>query len=282
MFDLELLQTFVSVVDAGGFTRAGEQVNRTQSTVSQQIRKLEEQAARPLLVRHRASRSIQLTEDGERLLGYARRLIGLANEARYMMTARDVSGVVSLGMPEDFPTERLVALLVAARERLPDIRLDTCNGLSVQMHSMLERKELDLALVKRNATGEAAIARWDERLEWVCGAEVDLAHGPLPLIVYHQGCLYRERAVRCLEAAGRPWRIAFASQSLASIQAAVSAGLGVSLLPASAVLPGQRIVTGQGPFSRPPSTELALLASSKLLTRVQQQVVDFLVGALEG
>src|SRR5436853_3463818 len=86
MLDLELLRSFVSVVDAGGFTRAGERVHRTQSTVSQQIRKLETSVGRPLLFRQRAGKKVTLTEDGELLLGYARRLLAIAEEARDMLS----------------------------------------------------------------------------------------------------------------------------------------------------------------------------------------------------
>src|SRR6202007_2691432 len=80
MLDLELLRSFVSVVDAGGFTRAGERVHRTQSTVSQQIRRLEESTEKPLM--HRDGRGVTLTEEGERLLSYARRILALTEEAK--------------------------------------------------------------------------------------------------------------------------------------------------------------------------------------------------------
>ncbi|MGG2399943.1 LysR substrate-binding domain-containing protein [Pseudomonas sp. SH1-B] len=278
MLDLDLLQTFVSVVDAGGFTRAGERVNRTQSTVSQQIRKLEEQVGRPLLLRQRAGKSVQLTEDGEHLLGYARRLVGLANEASDMLRGGNMRGVVSLGVPEDFPLDQLITLLTRFNQRFPDIRLDTRNGLSRDIEAQLLARELDLALIKRSAGAGPALAVWPEQLEWVAGPALDLRQSPLPLAVYGQGCLYRERAIHALEASGYRWRVAFASQSLNSIQAAVSANIGVSLLPHSAIRDDHRVVTGQLDFLAPPATELALLASSRILTHVQQSLVDHLVG----
>src|ERR1700741_946562 len=81
MLDLDLLKSFVSVVDAGGFTRAGERVHRTQSTVSQQILKLERAVGRPLLKRQRSGKGLAPTEEGEILLTYARRLLAIATEA---------------------------------------------------------------------------------------------------------------------------------------------------------------------------------------------------------
>src|SRR5258705_7042758 len=107
--DLGLLRSFVSVVDAGGFTRAGERVHRTQSTVSQQIRRLEESFGRPLL--HRDGKPITPTEGGERLLSYARRLLALAEEARDVVSRPTGAGVVRLGIPGDFAAYRLTALL---------------------------------------------------------------------------------------------------------------------------------------------------------------------------
>src|SRR6476469_6710360 len=100
MLDLELLRSFVSVVDSGGFTRAGERVHRTQSTVSQQIKRLEEDVGQPLLIR--SGKDVTPTEAGERLLAYARRLLAIAEEARDALARPDNEGTVRLGVPEDF------------------------------------------------------------------------------------------------------------------------------------------------------------------------------------
>ena len=104
MLDLDLLRSFVSVVDSGGFTRAGERVHRTQSTVSQQIKRLEDDVGRPLLIR--SGKTVTPTEDGERLLSYARRILALAGEARDMLARPEAEGVVRLGIPEDFAADR--------------------------------------------------------------------------------------------------------------------------------------------------------------------------------
>ncbi|MGY4354055.1 DNA-binding transcriptional LysR family regulator [Bradyrhizobium sp. i1.7.7] len=105
MLDLELLRSFVSVVEAGGFTRAGERVHRTQSTVSQQIKRLEEDVGQVLL--HRDGKDVRPTEAGERLLSYARRLLTLAEEARDVLREPDSEGAIRLGIPEDFAAYRL-------------------------------------------------------------------------------------------------------------------------------------------------------------------------------
>lgn len=276
MLDLELLKTFVSVVDAGGFTRAGERVHRTQSTVSQQIRKLEAQLAQPLLLRQRAGRSIALTEAGERLLGYARRLVDLAREAESVMQTGGYGGVIRLGVPDDFDVKRLIPLLAGFAARYPAIRLDTVNGLSVELSNRIARQELDLALLKRDADGSPVLLRRPETLKWVVGKQFSLDTDPVPLVVFGHGCLYRERAIHALESAGRGWRIAFTSQSLVSIQAAVAANLGLSLLPATAVQDDHRVVGPRAGLPAPPPTELVLVGGARLLPPAQQALVDYL------
>src|SRR5437016_3977643 len=109
MLDLDLLRSFVSVVDAGGFTRAGERVHRTQSTVSQQIKRLEDSLGRELL--HRNGKSVALTEEGERLISYARRILSLAEEAREVVARPESDGVVRLGVTEDFAAYQLAEML---------------------------------------------------------------------------------------------------------------------------------------------------------------------------
>ena len=237
--DLELLRSFVSVVDAGGFTRAGERIHRTQSTVSQQIRRLEGSLGRPLLLRN--GRRVSPTEEGERLLSYARRILALAEEARDVVARPTPESIVRLGVPEDFAAYRLAQMLSKFARSRPNLRLDVRCDLSARLRRDLARGEFDVALVKRDAGDESehsAVATWPERLRWVSSKRVpvDTKLDPLPLAVFEQGCLYRRRAIHHLEAAGRSWRLAYTSPNLAGIQAAVSAGLGVSILSDVAIL----------------------------------------------
>src|SRR5438552_15298611 len=122
MLDLDRLRSFASVVDAGGFTRAGERVHRTQSTVSQQIKRLEEDVGQPLL--NRSAKDVTPTEAGERLLSYARRLLSLAEEARDVLARPGNEGAIRLGIPEDFAAYRLTKLLAAFSRSHPGLRLD--------------------------------------------------------------------------------------------------------------------------------------------------------------
>jgi DNA-binding transcriptional LysR family regulator len=278
MLDLDLLRSFVSVVDAGGFTRAGERVHRTQSTVSQQIRRLEESVGRPLL--HRDGKRVTLTEEGERLLSYARRILSLAQEARDVVARPTGEGLVRLGIPEDFAAYRLTELLSEFVRSRPGLRLDVRCDLSVKLRAALARGELDLALIKRDPGDGDAIAAWPERLHWVTSRDhpVDVQGDPLPLVTSDQGCLYRNHAIHTLEAAGRSWHIAFSSPNLSGLQAAVSAGLGIGILPEVAILAGHRMLGSKNGLPAIGKTELALCAAtdaSAATRRLADVLADF-------
>jgi DNA-binding transcriptional LysR family regulator len=257
MLDLDLLRSFVSVVDSGGFTRAGERVHRTQSTISQQIRRLEEAVGRPLF--HREGRAVRLTEDGERLIGYARRLLSLAAEARAAVGGEPRVEVVRLGVPDDFAVEPLTEAVAAFSRARPGCRLSVRCALSIDLVAGLEADDYDVVLAKRDPGAGPALARWPERLVWIASAEHPLPADPLPLIAFPHGCVYRSRAVHALERSGRDWRIAYESPNLMGIQVAIAGGLGVALLEERAVRAGHRVLGSRDGLPDVPPTELALM-----------------------
>ncbi len=261
MLDLDLLRSFVSVVEAGGFTRAGERVHRTQSTVSQQIKRLEDDVGRPLL--NRIGKQVTLTEDGERLLSYARRILALAEEARDVLGRPEAEGAVRLGIPEDFAAYRLTKLLAGFARSRPGLRLDVRADQSIYLRRDLERGDLDLALLKRDAGEKGGIAVWPERVHWVTSKTdpVDPQLKSVPLIFFPSGCLYRTRAIHAIETTGRAWHMAYSSSSLSGIQAAVAAGLGLSILPDIAIQPEHRVLTEKDGFAPIDKTEVALVAT---------------------
>jgi DNA-binding transcriptional LysR family regulator len=278
MLDLELLRSFVSVVDAGGFTRAGERVHRTQSTVSQQIKRLEEDVGQPLL--HRNGKDVTPTEAGERLLSYARRLLSLAEEARDVLARPGNEGAVRLGVPEDFAAYRLTKLLAAFSRSHPSLRLDVRADQSANLKRELDRGELDLALFKRTAGEKGGIAVWPERVHWVTSKSRprDTSSGSVPLIGFPTGCLYRAGAIHALESAGRSWHMAYTSSNLAGIQAAIAAGMGLSILSEIAISADHRVLTAKDGFAPIDKTEVALVAApdaSPATLRLAERLAEF-------
>jgi DNA-binding transcriptional LysR family regulator len=278
MLDLELLRSFVSVVDSGGFTRAGERVHRTQSTVSQQIKRLEDDLGQPLL--NRTAKDVTPTEAGERLLSYARRLLSLAEEARDVLSRPGNEGAIRLGVPEDFAAYRLTKLLASFSRSRPGLRLDVRVDQSTCLRRDLERGELDLALFKRGAGEKGGIAVWPERVHWVTSKThpIDAEIRSVPLIGFPTGCLYRARAIHAIESAGRAWHMAYTSSSLTGIQAAVAAGLGLSILSEIAIQADHRVLTAKDGFAPIDKTEVALVASpdaSPATLRLADRLAEF-------
>ncbi|MCE2563733.1 LysR substrate-binding domain-containing protein [Komagataeibacter sp. FNDCF1] len=279
-FDLDLLRTFVAVVDSGGFTRAAERVHLTQSTVSLQIKKLETNIGQTLLLRDRSTGGVRMTESGELLLSYARRLLLTAEEASEAMRRPSAPKTVRLGVPEDFAGRRLIGLLSGFSAASPHLRLDTISGWSAELRRLLDGGEIDLALIKREPGDGACLASWTEEVIWVEGAARAVEADPVPLAVFPVGCIYRDRAIRALERSGRRWRIAYTSQGLMGVQAAVASGLGISLLPSDAVLPEHRVLSAAQGFEPQPSSELALVKGQSKLSAEARALGAFLIDSL--
>ncbi len=256
MLDPVLLRSFVTVVETGNFTRAAERLHLTQSTISQQIIRLEQHLGVRLL--DRSQRQVWPTEDGERLLGYARRLLRLDEEARQAFSPVQAQRALRLGVPEDLAGEVLTEPLSRFIGERPHVRLEVESGLSSPLLRLYRDGELDLLLVKQWGADRDRHAGWHEPLSWVCSAGQTQLADPVPLVVFPVGALYRQEMINALEARGRSWRISYSSTSLASLGAAVSAGLGVSLIPTRSVLPTHRVLGEAQGFTPVQGLELAL------------------------
>lgn len=235
--DLDLLRTFVAIVDAGGFTSAAQQVHRTQSAVSMQVRRLEVALDRTLF--QREGRGVQLTPDGEALLGYARRLLKLHDEALAVLSRPDLTGLVRLGTPDDYVGRFLPDILVRFARAFPRVQVEVHCEPSVNLRRLLADDRLDLALITSTPGAETGEVLRREPTVWAT-AERHLAHedDPLPLALFQSGCPFRDWALAGLQERGRPYRIAYTSASLTGILAAVTAGLAVTVLSRS-ILPAE-------------------------------------------
>ncbi|HEX6958981.1 MAG TPA: LysR substrate-binding domain-containing protein [Ferrovibrio sp.] len=231
-FDIDLLRAFVAVAETGGFTRAAAKLNRTQSTISQQVQRLEQAANAQLLLRD--TRSLQLTEEGDRMLAYARRLLSLHDEARAAIGGVSHSGEVRLGVAEDFATLSLPKALAEFSRVHPKLHLSVVCDLSVALLRRFRQGELDLVVVKQLPEDRSGERLRVDPLVWLAGPGFTLDRDePVPLCLFPPGCLFRDRVTAALDEAGRPWRIVYTSPSIAGLQAAVAAGIGLSILTAA-------------------------------------------------
>jgi|ERR1022692_1207824 DNA-binding transcriptional LysR family regulator len=236
MFEPELLKSFVTVADSGGFTRAAARLSSTQSTVSAQIKRLELEARHPLFVR--STRAVRLTPAGELLLSYARTILRLNEDARLRLAGGRAAGRLRLGAAEDL-AHRLPKLLRTFSREYPEVRIDVEIGIGMDLFKKMETEALDLAIggVCMGHVGGSKL--WKEPLVWAFASDVELPD-PMPLAFCPEPCAYREAALRALATTQHKWQINCTSSSLAGVRAIATAGIAVTPLPTHALSTGLR------------------------------------------
>jgi DNA-binding transcriptional LysR family regulator len=278
--DLDLLRAFVTIAETRSFTRAGERLGRTQSAISLQVKRLEDQLGRAVLAR--TPRSLQLTVEGERLLGPARQLLRLNDAAIAELFEPDMTGAVRLGVPEDFATAHLPAVLAAFAKAHPLVELEVACDLTLNLQGAFHAGRFDLVLVKREPSEPLEGVRvWREPLVWVArDPQAAAGLATIPLVVSPEPCVYRKRACDALDAVGRKWRIAYTSTSLAGSLSAVSAGLGITVLPREMVPVPLTAIAQDHDLPVLHDTEIALIEAPGL-SETAHRLAQHIVSALE-
>jgi DNA-binding transcriptional LysR family regulator len=262
MLDFELLRAFVAVADYGGFHRAAERLNLTQSTISQQIKRLEFETKRPLF--RRTTRSVALTDDGEMLLGDARRLLQLEEAARHRLAAPRLSGTVRLGVVEEVAGGSLPSALGRFATLHPGVKLEVQIGVSAELIEQFNAGRLDVVFAKRPLGTSRGRLVWREPLVWAAADTFDLVlDSALPLALYRERSVSREAALAALNKSELIWDIVYTSPSLTGVRAAALAGLAITPLPASAVIAGLRILGWEEGLPRLPDLEFAIYEKAR-------------------
>lgn len=260
VLDIDQLKTFVAIVDTGSFTRAAEIVHKTQSAVSMQMKRLEERVGKPIFARD--GRASKLTEDGERLLDYARRILRLNVECLATFSGSELAGRVRLGVPDDYADRYLPEILARFSRSNPKVEVTVVCEPTPMLVERIHANDLDLAIITHVETrGPAEVIR-DERLLWVTSQRhAAQEETPVPLALGRPTCNWRQAATERLDLIGRPYRILYASWNSNAVGAAVMAGLAVSVLPESAIRTGMRILGPQDGFPALPSCKIGLMRS---------------------
>lgn len=262
--DIDLLRAFATVADVGGFTRAADILLRRQSTLSLQIKRLEDALGHRLL--ERSSRRVRLTAEGEALLPHVRQMLDLNDRIVARLNEPALAGNVRLGTPEDFATTHLPNVLARFAQAHPGVQLEVTCDLTLNLMTRFRRGDFDLVLVKREPErSDRGVRVWREPLVWVAAERLTFpGQGPLPLVLSPPPCVYRKRATDSLNAARRPWRVAYSCASLAGQHAAVKAGLGMTVLPKDMVPAGLAAIERREGLPDLHDTEIALLSARKL------------------
>ena len=275
LIDVELLRTLLAIAETGSFTRAADEVHRTQSAVSMQMKKLEDLVGKALF--ERGARSVRLTPDGLRLLDYAQRIVSLSEEAVSIFAEPDLQGVVTLGVPDDYADRLLPRVLSAFARSHPQVELVVnCHG-SLALANYVKKGDLDLAIITHGDAMDAELIR-REALNFV-GAEEHATHlaDPLPLAVGPRTCSWRHSAQAALDSIGRRYRVAYTSSAAAPLVSAVLAGLAVTILPESAMRSGMRILSGRDGFPALPPCDIGFMRARHARSAIHDALAQHIV-----
>jgi DNA-binding transcriptional LysR family regulator len=277
ILDTTQLRALVAIAETGSFTRTAAQLNLTQSAVSLQMKRLEEQVGRKLI--DRGARKVVLTHEGELLLGYARRILALHAEAEGILGNAEMMGTVRFGAPEYFDTKILSMVLAHFRRQHPAIQLEITIGLGPDIRHAFDSGLLDVAILNTEIGERRGICLGSDERVWVAGPDFEYRHGhALPLILFPPNCGWRRVATDSLDSQGIGWTVAVTSSGLAGLMAGVEAGLGVSVFAAGSVAaPLQSIGTRHGlpvlpPFEYRLAESPAASAAARRLAYAIQEV----------
>ncbi len=278
--DIDHLRTFIAIVDIGSFTRAAEEVNKTQSAVSMQMRRLEERIGKTLF--EKDGRVNRLTAEGERLMLYARRMVRLSNETLAAFDDNALAGSIRLGTPDDYADRYMPDIIARFAKTNPHVELSIMCEPSRDLIDRLERNELDIALVTHSPRNWRSRMLRAEPLLWV----TSMAHSvhqndPVPLAVGRLSCDWRQLGCAALDSTGRKYQILFTSFSSTVVASAVLAGLAVSILPESALRPGMRILTAADGFPSLPSAEIGMIRRAGVPTALMDAITEHVAASLD-
>lgn len=255
-FDPALLRAFIAVHETGGFTRAAERLRLTQSAISHQIRRLEEQVGRSLL--HRTTRRLTLTEDGQDFVRHAELILQANDDLKRRFRSSPVTGVVRFGVPENFMGDRLPQLLRRFSRAFPAVRLEVAVSVCLDVRAKVEAGELDLAVGVAERGAEVGTVLRETRFCWVAAETFELPAGSsLPLALSPAPCAFRAIATEALTASTVDWHVGFTSANQHGLRAAVLAGLAISMVAREDVCAGMKIVDGQ--YGLPPLPRAAFV-----------------------
>jgi DNA-binding transcriptional LysR family regulator len=273
--DVRVLRSFVSVVETQSITETARRLGRTQPAITLQMKRLEDSIGKVLF--RPDSRRPVLTDDGDMVLSYAKSILKLHDELLGRLSSPDIEGHVILGTPDLYAAYLLPSILALFRQAFPRIQVELRCSLSTPLVGLVQRGEVDIALVTRMRDFSGGQVVCQEQLIWVMGERYDIHRAnPVPLALLPPGNIYRDHAIEGLERAGRKWRIACVSESVGGLQAAVFAGMAVTVLCKSALVPGMRQIGLNEYFPPLPKIDLLLYRAPGSPTPAATALHDYL------
>ena len=278
--DIDMLRCFMEVARTGSFTQAGNNIGLTQSGVSVKIRRLEERLSTRIF--NRTGKTFSLTPEGELLLDYAGRILSIHNEAVSRFTEPKAAGKLRVGLIDYFLPELLPRLLSNFRKQYPNIHLEVRTDIGINLIPLFEKGELDLVVTGKDAYQGNCRVLVQEPLVWAVGDNADASiHDVLPLVLLPSPCNFRKIATEGLEKANRKWEVLFTGTSIANIQAAVQAGMGLSILPQGALKRGLRKAPAHLGLPELPMYAIVLITDEQKANDAREVFVGYLEAELD-
>jgi DNA-binding transcriptional LysR family regulator len=280
LIDIDQLRTFIAIAESGSFTRAADVVHKTQSAVSMQMKRLEERLGRSIFARD--GRGSKLTDDGERLLDYARRIVKLNVEALTAFSDTELSGRVRLGVPDDYADRYLPEIMARFSRVYPAVELTVICEPTIELFQRIEANELDLAIVTDCESNRASESFRRERLLWVTSNRHPThLEERLPLALGRRTCGWRRAAIECLESIGRPYRVLYSSANAGAVAAAVLSGLAVSVFPESGLRTGMRVLSPADGFPELRSCRVGLVRNPHEGSPLAEALAEHIISSLD-
>jgi DNA-binding transcriptional LysR family regulator len=277
--DLDQLQSFCAIADCGSFTEAARRVNKTQSAVSMQIKRLEERLGHPLLSRD--GRSVTLTHHGEVLYERARKMLRTNAEILDHFNDGDLAGSIRFGVPDDYAVRLLPVILSSFQRTHPRIAVDVSCMASEQLLEGMRVGRYDLIVFTQGTDQNFGELFRTERMFWVAshGGQA-LANQPLAIACGPQCCIWRKDAMEALERSSLDYRVAYTSSNATAISSAVLSDLAVGFLPESALQPGMRVIGEEQGLPRLADAQIALMRGSHAYGGIYDALANHIVQSM--
>lgn len=253
--DIDLLRAFIAVVDNGSVTRAALQIHRSQSAISMQIKRLEQQLGQVLF--ERTKRSLLLTQQGKELTVYARRLLNLNDQALIALVQPSDKKILRIGCPDDYSLTILPKLLQLLRARNSGVQLLITTANSGQLRQAMDNNEIDIAILTRQSASNEGVLIYQEHGVWVSSNKQTFLQRPLPLVLFEQSCKYHSQVIDGLEKNNIPYDLICSTSNVALLLSLVREHIGVSVMPKNAV-PKELIFEDQSMVAELPVAEVII------------------------
>jgi len=279
---IDLIRTLITISEVGGYTRAANVLGRTQPAITLQIKRLEA-LVNAKLVSQVGQRSV-LTDDGQLLAVYARKILRLNDDAIAKFSTQTSGDTLRIGLPTDFATAYLQEALMQFSYSKPDVQLKIRCDLSARLLEELHEDEHDIIIALYSDEDNQYLSHhWSQQPIWVCAEQFDLnGHQPVPIIAHHEGCAYRDRMTSVLSRERRQWNIVFSAPGIAELQRAVLSSFGVTALTSTTLLDGMREISEQEGFPTLPPIQLGIFYRHSQMSETGSTVVEHLNGQLSG